>query len=76
MKLLCCFVLQMDPRICKVLYYGNQQGMGLTAVKVAALLSSGMRVFYFNKNADPRSRNTAKQARAQLTKAQVSCCFT
>ena len=65
-------MLQIDPRICKVLYYGNQQGMGSTAVKVAALLMSGMRVFFFNRNADQQTKDKADKFKAQLTKPQVS----
>lgn len=62
----------MDPRDCKVLHYGNCQGMGLIAVKVVALLASGMRIFYFPKNADQKTKEQAKRAKDQLTTAQVS----
>lgn len=65
-------MLQIDPRICKVLYYGNKQGMGATAVKVAALLMSGMRVFFLNKTADQKTKDRADKFKAQLTKSQVS----
>lgn len=65
-------VLQMDPRDCKVLHYGNSQGMGLIAVKVVALLASGMRIFIFPKIADQQTKEQAKRAKDQLTMAQVS----
>lgn len=64
--------LQMDPQICRVVHYGIQRGMGMTGVTLAALLTSGMRIF-FRKTApgtqpqDLIDRKKAEQMDAEVT---------
>lgn len=67
----CILALQMDPQICRVIHYGIQHGMGMTAVTLAALLTSGMRMFFHKKGADPRAQDLVNRRRAELMDPQV-----
>ena len=62
---------QMDPQICRVIHYGIQRGMGMTAVTLAALLTSGMRMFFHKKGADQRAQDLVNRKRAELMDPQV-----
>ena len=51
----------MDPQICRVIHYGIQHGLGMTAVTLAALLASGMKMFFHRRSADSQSQAQAPE---------------
>ena len=53
------------------MHYGLEKKMGFTAVALAALLTTGMQMFFHRKNAAQQSKNLANKKKAEIMDPEV-----
>ena len=66
---------QVDPQICRIVHFGLEKKMGFTAVALAALLTTGMQMFFHRKNADQQSKDLANKKKAEIMDPEVVSAY-